>query len=47
MPHSFQREPEIAQARFVFIVKFSPTFAVFDLGEQECRTGRKHLPIGI
>jgi len=36
MPHSFQREPEIAQARFVFIVKFSPTFAVFDLGEQEC-----------
>ncbi|PYL73028.1 MAG: hypothetical protein DMF22_02645 [Verrucomicrobia bacterium] len=47
MPHSFQREPEIAQTRFVFIAPSGPTFAVLISTNKNVEPGRKHLPIDI
>jgi len=46
MAHSFQREPEIAQARFVFIASSGPTFAVL-ISTNTNVEERKHLTIDI
>jgi len=42
-----QREPEIAQTRFVFIAPSGPTFAVLISTNKNVEPGRKHLPIDI